>query len=30
LGIINFDGYRFILFCDEAKVVSTIDTLEIF
>jgi hypothetical protein len=30
LGVIDFDGEKFLLFCDEAKVVSAIDTLEVF
>ena len=30
LGIIDFDGEKFLLFCDEAQVVSAIDKLEVF
>lgn len=30
LGIIDFDGLKFALFCDEAIVASAVDGIEIF
>lgn len=30
LGVMDLDGEKFLLFCDEAKIVSAMDNLEVF